>query len=74
MKVKKFIEYIAEQKEKDKKDLEDAQPPKPAEDPSLVMKCPKCGNTEKVCKCFTQDYYNAKTPQTTPKPQKKSKK
>jgi hypothetical protein len=46
----------------------------PPIDPSVAMTCPKCGESEKVCDCYIDDYYNAKTPQYTPKGKTKKKK
>jgi hypothetical protein len=66
---KKFAQFIFEKKG-DSKDIEDAQPPKPALDPSVPLKCPKCGQTTSPCECYTDDYYNAKLGQQTPRPNK----
>ena len=43
-------------------------PPSPELDPSVPTKCPKCGQTSSPCECYTDDYYNAKISQQTPRP------
>jgi hypothetical protein len=67
MAFKKFIQFITEKKKGDSKDIEQANPDSPNVDPTIAEKCPKCGSSDKVCNCFTDDYYNAKIPQQTPK-------
>ena len=66
---KKFIEYILEGKKVDpkKKDIEDVQPQMKDSDPSIPLVCPKCGEADMLCACYTDDYYSAKLQQQTPK-------
>jgi hypothetical protein len=71
---KKFIQFITEKKKGNSKDIEEVSADKPNIDPTISLACPKCGNSDKVCNCYTDDYYNAKTPQNTPKGQIKTKK
>jgi len=68
MAFKKFLEYILEKKKSDSKDIQDVMPPSPELDPSVPTKCPKCGQTSSPCECYTDDYYNAKISQQTPRP------
>jgi hypothetical protein len=74
MPFKKFIQYISEKKKNDAHKIEEVKPDLPPIDPSVAMTCPKCGESEKVCDCYIDDYYNAKTPQYTPKGKTKKKK
>jgi hypothetical protein len=67
MPFKKFIDYLLEKKKDDAHKIEDAKPETPPIDPSVPLKCPKCGESAKICDCYRDDYYNAKTPQYTPK-------
>jgi len=67
MSFKKYTQFLMEKKKKDSKDIEDAKPEIPPVDPSLPLTCPKCGESSKICDCYVNDYYNAKTPQYTPK-------
>jgi len=67
MSFKKFIQFIVEKKKGDKHSIEQVDAPQPPIDPSISLKCPKCGESAKVCDCYVDDYYNAKTPQYTPK-------
>lgn len=69
---KKFIDFILEAAKVDpkKKDIEDVQPQVKDSDPSVPLVCPKCGESNQICNCYTDDYYNAKTPQYTPKGKK----
>ena len=63
---KKFLQFISESKvDPKKKDIEqvDAKPMHTNEPET----CPKCGETVNVCDCYKDDYYNAKTPQYTPR-------
>jgi hypothetical protein len=66
---KKFIEYILEGNKVDpkKKDIEDAQPQMKDSDPSVPLVCPKCGETDMICACYTSDYYSARSQQMIPK-------
>jgi hypothetical protein len=36
-------------------------------DPSIPLVCPKCGEADMLCACYTDDYYNARLQQQTPK-------
>jgi hypothetical protein len=72
MLLKRFFQFVNEKKGKIE-DIQQAEPLSPAIDPSVVLKCPKCGETGSVCKCYTDDYYNAKLPQQAPRPNKKIK-
>lgn len=74
MSFKKFNQFIFEKKKGDKKDIEEVKADSPAIDPAITLTCPKCGNSDKVCNCYTDDYYNAKVPQQTPKGKIKTKK
>ena len=76
---KKFRDFIIEaagpptkdagkKKKKDPKDIENAEPLTPPFNPEVPEKCPKCGSTNRPCQCYIDDYYNAKTPQWTPRP------
>jgi hypothetical protein len=67
MPFKKFIDYILEKKKDDKSKIEDVKPDTPPIDSSVPLVCPKCGESAKICDCYSDDYYNAKTPQYTPK-------
>jgi hypothetical protein len=67
MAFKKFTQFLIEKKKGDKKDIEQVNPDSSDVDPTIASKCPKCGSSDKVCNCYTDDYYNAKTPYTTPK-------
>lgn len=64
---KKFKDFLLE-KEKDPKDIEEAMPESPKIDPLAPKKCSKCGSYKFPCKCYTEDYYDAKSPQNTPRP------
>ena len=66
---KKFIDYILEGKKVDpkKKDIEDVQPQMKDSDPSIPLVCPKCGESDMVCACYTDDYYSARSQQMIPK-------
>lgn len=66
---KKFIDYIIEGKKVDpgKKDIEDVQPKTKDSDPSIPLTCPKCGETNMICACYTDDYYSVKSQQMIPK-------
>jgi len=48
-----------------KKDIEEVSASN--SNPDLPNACPKCGETGQVCNCYTDDYYDAKTPQYAPK-------
>ena len=74
MSFKKFDQFIFEKKKGDKKDIEQVSADSPAIDPAVTLQCPKCGASDKVCNCYTDDYYNAKIPQQTPKGKIKTKK
>ena len=66
---KKFIDYILEGKKVDpkKKDIEDVQPQMKDSDPSVPLVCPKCGETDMICACYTSDYYSSRSQQMIPK-------
>lgn len=66
---KKFIDYILEGKKVDpkKKDIEDVQPQMKDSDPSIPLVCPKCGESDMICACYTSDYYSSKSQQMIPK-------
>jgi uncharacterized C2H2 Zn-finger protein len=70
MHFKKYSDYLNEKKDKDSKDIEEVEIPKPDLDPEIALACPKCGSSSLPCKCFTEDYYNAKLGQQTPRPGK----
>ena len=74
MSFKKFTQFITEKKKGDNKDIEQVDADNPKIDPAIALKCPKCGSSDKVCNCYTDDYYNAKIPQQTPKGKIKTKK
>lgn len=74
MSFKKFEQFINEKKKEDKKDIEAAVPETPPIDPSISLKCPKCGESTRICDCYIDDYYNAKNPQFIPKGKVKKKK
>jgi hypothetical protein len=67
MSFKKFIDFISESSLVDprKKDIEEVSA-KPS-DANLPEVCPKCGESAQVCDCFIDDYYDARTPQYSPK-------
>lgn len=69
MHFKKYSDYLLEKK-KDSKDIEEVEIPKPEADSEIPLTCPKCGSTSLPCKCYTEDYYNAKLGQQTPRPGK----
>ena len=73
MSFKKFNQFIFEKKKGDKKDIEEVTADTSKVDPAISLQCPKCGATDKVCNCYTDDYYNAKVPQQTPKGEIKTK-
>jgi len=50
-----------------KSDIEDVESPSPNFKLLPSKKCPKCGSYDNPCKCLTKDYYDAKTPQQSPK-------
>lgn len=66
---KKFIDYILEGKKVDpkKKDIEDVQPQMKDSDPSVPLVCPKCGESDMICACYTSDYYSSRSQQMIPK-------
>jgi len=70
MAFKKFFEFLTEKKSADSKDIEDVTVPQPKADPKEPLACPKCGKTKLPCECYTDDYYNAKLSQQTPRPNK----
>lgn len=70
MAFKKFIEFLAEGKKPNKKDIEEVEVPKPDANPDANLACPKCGSSKLPCECYTDDYYNAKISQQTPRPNK----
>jgi len=69
MNFKSFSRFVNE----DKKDITDAEAPKASVDSDSKL-CPKCGKSNLPCKCYTDDYYDAKLQQQTPKPTKTIKK
>lgn len=70
---KKYSIFILEKNKKDKKDIEEAEIPNPELDEEMPLSCSKCGSLSLPCKCYTEDYYNAKLSQQTPKPSKTKK-
>jgi len=70
MSFKKFFEFLTEKKSADSKDIEEVKVPEPKANPNEPLACPKCGSTKMPCECYTEDYYNAKLSQQTPRPNK----
>lgn len=70
MAFKKFIEFLLEKKKQGSDDIQDVEVPKPDANPDADLACPKCGSSRLPCECYTDDYYNAKIPQQTPRPNK----
>lgn len=68
---KKFIEFLTEERIKTKQLSEEIPDPE-VETPKSVTsdRCPKCGSTKVPCECYTEDYYDSKLSQQTPKPTK----
>lgn len=68
---KKFDEFISEERIKVSQ-LAEENPDPEMETPKSVVddKCPKCGSTKVPCECYTEDYYDSKLAQQTPKPTK----
>jgi hypothetical protein len=66
MTFKRFKQFILEGKGKDPKDIEEAMPLSQDIDPKDKGKCPKCGSSDQPCKCYTEDYYDAKMPRYNP--------
>jgi len=62
---KTFSSFISE----DKKDIIETEAPKASVDGDEKV-CPKCGKINLPCKCYIDDYYDAKLQQQTPKPTK----
>jgi hypothetical protein len=70
MSFKKFFEFLSEGKKKDTKDIEEVSAPKPKVNADTPLACPKCGSFKLPCECYTDDYYNSKLSQQTPRPNK----
>ena len=70
MSFKKFYQYLSEGKKPKSHDIVEVEVPRPDIDPNSALKCPKCGSSAFPCECFTDDYYNSKTPQQAPRPNK----
>jgi len=70
MAFKKFKEFLLEGKKPGVKDIQDVEVPKPDLNPDANLSCPKCGSSKLPCECYTDDYYNAKISQQTPRPNK----
>jgi hypothetical protein len=71
MSFKKYSEFISEKE--DQKDIIEVKIPTQKNDPSVSLKCPKCGSSRMPCECYIDDYYDAEISQQTPKPQKTKK-
>ena len=70
MSFKKFFEFLSEGKKNNPKDIEEVSVPKPNLDSDAPLACPKCGSFQLPCECYTDDYYNSKLSQQTPRPNK----
>lgn len=66
---KTFRDFILEKRIKTSPLAEEIPDPE-VETPKSVAddKCPKCGSTKVPCECYTEDYYDSKLSQQTPKP------
>jgi hypothetical protein len=71
---KKFLDFVVEGRIKTSQ-LAEEIPDVELETAKSVSddKCPKCGSTQVPCLCYTDDYYDSKTPQQAPKPTKTKK-
>jgi hypothetical protein len=67
---KKYYQYLIEGKKPKSHEIRETEVPQPKVDPNTALKCPKCGSSEFPCDCFSNDYYDAKLPQQTPRPNK----
>lgn len=70
MSFKKFFEFLSEGKKRDPKDIEEVSAPNPKVNADTPLACPKCGSFKLPCECYTDDYYNSKLSQQTPRPNK----
>lgn len=70
MSFKKFFEFLTEKKKANPKDIVEVEVPKPDINPNEPLSCSKCGSSKLPCECYTEDYYNAKLTQQTPRPNK----
>lgn len=68
---KRFRDYLSEERIKTLQ-LSEEIPDPVLETPKSVTDdaCPKCGSTKIPCLCYTEDYYDSKLSQQTPKPTK----
>jgi hypothetical protein len=70
MSFKKFFQFISEGKKPKEHDIEEVSVPDPKINADAPLSCPKCGSTKLPCECYTDDYYNSKLTQQTPRPNK----